>query len=70
MGGYPAFAQEDPRSEEDGAEYDTLLLQIDSEIRGRQRIMWADSGVCHFFISRDNLRRLDFSDVLYHWDCG
>ena len=70
MGGYPAFAQEDPRSEEDGAEYDTLLLQIDSEICGRQRIMWADSGGCHFFISRDNLRRLDFSDVLYHWDCG
>ena len=32
-------------------------------------IMWGDSGVCNFFINKDKLKNLDFSDVLYNWDC-
>ena len=27
------------------------------------------SGVCNFFIKPEALRALDFSDVLYNWDC-
>lgn len=67
IGGYPHFCQYDPR--EDGArygKYDTLLLQIDSD---DDHIMIGDLGVMNFFIERDKLRRRDFSDVLYWWDC-
>ena len=32
-------------------------------------IMWGDCGVCNFFINKDKLKNLDFSDVLYNWDC-
>ena len=30
--------------------------------------MWGDAGVGHFFIDREALKLLDFSDVLYYWD--
>ena len=69
VGGYPAFTQEDPRVGELYDRYDTLLLQLDSDNAANPRILWGDSGVCSFFIGQDRLRRLDFSDVLYHWDC-
>ena len=64
IGGYPAFAQEDPREEED--ERTVLLLQLDSE---EPYIMWGDCGLCGFFCSPEDLRRCDFSNVLYNWDC-
>lgn len=65
IGGYPAFTQYDPREADTG--HDFLLLQLDSEeIR---RIMWGDSGICGFFINREKLKELDFSDVIYNWDC-
>lgn len=31
--------------------------------------MWGDSGICGFFINREKLKELDFSDVIYNWDC-
>lgn len=62
LGGYPAFTQEDPRGDE-GLE---LLLQLDSD----DQMMWGDSGVGNFFIRPEALRRGDFSDVLYTWDCA
>ncbi|MEI4803865.1 YwqG family protein [Bacillus sp. FJAT-51639] len=65
IGGYPFFTQYDPRDE--GSKYDTLLLQIDTD--DDLGIMWGDSGVANFFINKDDLARLDFSDVLYNWDC-
>lgn len=65
IGGYPFFTQFDPRSED--SKYDTLLLQIDTD--DALGIMWGDSGVANFFINKDDLARLDFSDVLYNWDC-
>ena len=44
-----------------------LLLQLDSdEANG---MMWGDLGVCHFYIHPDDLRRRDFSRVLYNWEC-
>ncbi len=63
IGGFPYFTQQDPRNEDYG--YDVLLFQLDSD----DGIMWGDSGVANFFISREKLKNCDFSDVLYNWDC-
>jgi len=43
-----------------------LLLQIDSI---GEHILWGDVGVGNFFITEDELKRKDFSKVLYNWDC-
>jgi uncharacterized protein YwqG len=66
IGGYAYFTQGDPRDEK--AEYLdwVLLLQIDSQ---NNDIMWGDVGVGNFFIHPEALRRKDFSNVLYNWDC-
>ncbi|MBW3087722.1 DUF1963 domain-containing protein [Bifidobacterium sp. 82T24] len=68
IGGYPVFTQDDPRG--GGSTMDratTLLLQLDSLDDGR--LMFGDTGVMNFLIEPDRLRRLDFSQVLYTWDC-
>ncbi|MDX8366556.1 YwqG family protein [Cytobacillus sp. IB215665] len=68
IGGYPYFTQTDPREHETQLqEHTILLLQIDTD--DDAGIMWGDSGVANFFIRKDNLERLDFSNVLYNWDC-
>ena len=72
VGGYPAFTQHDPRGnpDKDFEVLDTLLLQIDSEFDEEGAgIMWGDMGVANFFIAAEDLRNLDFSRVLYTWDC-
>lgn len=73
IGGYPHFAQQDfreflPQSEE---AY-TLLLQIDFDPGqlGKISIEWGDIGVANFWIKASALRNLDFSEVLYNWDCS
>jgi len=67
MGGYAYFTQEDPRSYNDElVEYDTLLLQIDTD----KFVQWGDMGIANFFINHEKLKKADFSDVLYNWDCG
>ena len=71
IGGYPAFTQCDPRLPDD--DKDVLLLQIDSCGEGDVGdglIMWGDCGIGNFFISRDDLKKRDFSRVLYNWDCN
>lgn len=70
LGGYPAFTQADPRSyiTQEEEPY-SLLLQVDSEDNNKIDIMWGDTGTCNFFIKPSALARLDFSDVLYNWDC-
>ena len=68
--GHPFFTQEDVR--EEGSRYDTLLFQLDSETVDEEDIvMWDDMGVGvgNFFINAEDLKRLDFSNVLYNWDC-
>lgn len=66
--GHPYFTQADIR--EPGWRYDTLLFQLDSETAEEEEItMWGDSGVGNFFINAEDLKRLDFSDVVYNWDC-
>lgn len=70
IGGTPYFTQDDPRGyAEEYAKCDILLFQLDSEGNGEDEIMWGDCGVGNFFISAEDLRNLDFSRVLYNWDC-
>lgn len=64
IGGYAFFCQEDPRNPEEPME---LLFQLGSD----QQIntMWGDMGVANFFICPDDLKKADFSRVMYNWDC-
>jgi len=66
MGGYPFFTQDDPRAYGDYNDSTTLLLQIDSE---GDHILWGDCGVGNFFITEEELKNKDFSQVVYNWDC-
>lgn len=69
LGGYPYFTQQDPRP---GTceDLDVLLFQLDSDFRTPgDLVLWGDSGVGNFFISREALKRQDFSRVAYTWDC-
>ena len=71
LGGYPDFTQYDPRPGKYD-DLDVLLFQLDSDYDGQRKkytVLWGDSGVANFFISRDALRRRDFSRVCYNWDC-
>lgn len=72
LGGYPYFTQYDPRYEFDSAElakYTEVLFQIDSQFDSKWDLCWGDAGVRNFFISREDLEALDFSDLLYNFDC-
>ncbi len=66
MAGYAYFTQDDPR-EARYKDFDILLLQIDTD--DDVDIMWGDSGVANFFIKPEDLKKCDFSNVLYNWDC-
>ncbi|MEE1177234.1 MAG: DUF1963 domain-containing protein [Paludibacteraceae bacterium] len=68
IGGYPHFEQEDPREEK--SKQTVLLLQIDSEYSEETPVEWGDAGVCGFFCTPENLKRRNFSKVLYNWDCS
>ena len=69
IGGYPYFTQSDPRENDMYSEYNVLLFQLDSCGDGEDEIIWGDCGVGNFFIKHSDLERLDFTDVLYTWDC-
>ena len=67
IGGFPFFTQDDVRRKGD-----ILLFQMDSERENDSdiwKILWGDSGVANFFIAREDLKKRDFSNVLYNWDC-
>ena len=64
IGGYAHFTQHDPRSNE---KMNVMLLQIDYDIDAG--IMWGDLGVSNFFISEKDLKKKNFTNVLYNWDC-
>ena len=51
-----------PRQEDSN---EILLFQLDSQ----DHILWGDSGVGNFFISKEDLKNKDFSHVRYNWDC-
>ena len=66
LGGYPTFTQTDPRAYSSGRPFgEFTLLTVDST----DGIMWGDSGVAQFFMHEEDLKRRDFSKVVYNWDC-
>ena len=68
IGGYPFFTQTDPREwEETYQEHNILWLQIDTD--DSLGIMWGDCGIANFFVRKEDLLNLNFSNVLYNWDC-
>lgn len=72
IGGYPVFTQDDPRYDESIADCDTVLFELDSVYKPGEGIdiLWGDMGTGTFLIPRDNLRKLDFSRVVYNYDCS
>ena len=69
--GYPCFTQSDPRPDFSEDEPYILLFQIDSDANNNGfEIIWGDNGIANFFIKRSHLAKLDFTQVLYNWDCG
>ena len=71
MLGYPAFDQDDARS--DINTHDTLLFQLASQFSGIDRkelVMWGDMGNGFVFINHDDLDTRNFSRIYYCWDCG
>jgi len=71
IGGFPDFIQFDPR-EKTTADY-ILLFQMNSQnnidTENAGEIMWGDGGIANFFIAPADLKNLNFTNVLYHWDC-
>ncbi len=68
LGGYPTFSQDDPRAAGAGGSKglgDLTLLTLDSTTG----LMWGDAGAAQFLMHEDDLLRLDFSKVVYNWDC-
>lgn len=65
IGGYPYFIEDDFRKNSPFLQrYDTLLLQIISN--DEEGIMWGNSGVVSFFINREKLKQLDFTDIYFY----
>ncbi|EDR24063.1 hypothetical protein, conserved [Entamoeba dispar SAW760] len=78
IGGNPSYIDLDPRSEET-KKYDTLLLQIDSQMYSKDephhnntedeyKTCFGDGGIVHFFIEKEKLLKKDFSEVLFCFD--
>lgn len=71
IGGYPVFTQDDPRVFGNMTDCDVLLFELDS-VYDRENgidILWGDMGTGSFMIPRESLKKLDFSRVLYNYDC-
>lgn len=69
VGGYAQF------SKEKYEDYSIVLLQMDSEYleeddQDRPWIAFADDGMCNFLIRPSDLKKLDFSHVIYTWQCS
>lgn len=66
IGGYATFSQSDPREYDGDIENQMVLLfQVDSD----DNLMWGDSGVGNWFVPLSDLKKLDFSRVMFNWDC-
>ena len=72
--GFAFFTQDDPREyNEEYKKFDTVLFQLNSEFDENTRnwkVCIGDAGVINFFINRKNLKKKDFSEILYNWDCN
>jgi uncharacterized protein YwqG len=71
IGGYPFFTQSDPRYKKEIADCNIVLFELDSFCDNKENIdiMWGDCGTGVFLIPEENLKNLDFSKVLYNYDC-
>ncbi len=76
LGGFPSFVQGDIRSNhEEYRKYDTTILVISSDpcpfVNGKYapKIAWGDDGCANFMMPIESLKKKDFSQVLYDWDC-
>lgn len=70
IGGYPIFTQDDPRGyEKDLRDCNIVLFECDSYTKDDVDIMWGDCGIGVFIIPLENLKNLDFSRVMYDYDC-
>ncbi|MBR1816349.1 MAG: DUF1963 domain-containing protein [Lachnospiraceae bacterium] len=72
VGGYPIFTQNDPRYDDSIKDCDTLLFELDS-VYDKEKgidILWGDMGTGAFLIPRKNLKELDFTKVVYNYDCS
>ncbi|WP_020536433.1 YwqG family protein [Lewinella cohaerens] len=67
LGGYAAFAQEDPRSENDDDTLE-LLLQLDTD--PAIGLLWGDYGVAHWLYKSipELLSTIDFNQIWYGWE--
>ena len=74
IGGYPDFVQNDVREYSSRCDRehksDILLFQMDTDRNDTVDIKWGDCGIGNFFIDESALKQLDFSNVLYNWDCA
>ncbi len=68
IGGYPMFSEGDPRCDEKLSNLDTLLFQLDCE--KEYDLVFGDAGIVNFFINEEDLKKLDFTKVLYNWNVG
>lgn len=68
VGGYSSPVQEDPRKIQPAEDWVVLLELHHGREEGGYDMMWGDSGIGAFYIRPDDLRRLDFSKVVYYWD--
>lgn len=66
IGGTPYYTQNEIREFKDQFLDYQLLFQIDSD---KEKIIWGDVGIANFFIKKEDLKKRDFSKVLYNWDC-
>lgn len=71
IGGYPLIYQEDIFSKEELEEYDTLLLQLDTEVRGSVSILfggYSHMGTAWFMGKKSDFENKNFDNVIYRWD--
>ena len=66
LGGYATFTQDDPRSGSQRPLGDVTLLMLDSS----DGLIWGDAGGAQFLIGAEDLKKRNFSNVTYNWDCG
>ncbi|MCR5620676.1 MAG: DUF1963 domain-containing protein [Treponema sp.] len=66
IGGYPYFFYKDPRGSDD--KHDVLLFQMNNGDFKSDDLMSGETETISFFISREALRRRDFSNVICYSD--
>lgn len=70
IGGHPDFDQGDVR-ENEGRDHTVVLFQMGYEQdENGWEVCWGDAGQATFLITPNDLKREDFSKILYNWDCA